>query len=119
MPKPSTPAGQVVVAVKRFQTATLNRDANAYCDQLTSAAKEDSISRGVVIGSQFDCPAAVEKAFTISGKDTFENVRQSRARLRPSDVRVKGRRATVTMPVSHHKFGLRKVAGEWLIDKLP
>jgi hypothetical protein len=107
---------QVVLTVRAFQDATLNRDPAGYCHALTSRARADAIGGLYAPGGGIHCKRAVRQAFELAGAGALAKVREARRGLRPRDVRLRGSHATVRLP-GGGTMELVKVGRLWLIDK--
>ncbi len=115
---PATPRGQVVEKVKALQGATLDRDAGAFCALLTRDLRRELTRKLRLLGAK-SCEDAAAKAFELIGADEVDQINESREELSTRDVRLAGRRATVTLPVLTRRVGLTRVRGDWYVSKLP
>ncbi len=112
------PRGQVVEKVKVLQTATLDRDAGAFCRLLTGALKRETTRKLALLGAK-NCEDAAAKAFELIGADEVDRIKESRDELGTEHVRLAGTRATVALPVVDRRVGLTRVRGDWYVSTLP
>ena len=110
-------AEQAAERMRAYESALLDGDGQAFCDLLTSEAKEKFLSRTATLVWR-ECPQSAEAAFNLLGPEEREQVERSRDALGPEDVEIRGPRARVTY-LSGQSQPLRKVAGEWYIDGVP
>ena len=106
----------VVEATRAYQGAFLEEDADAVCDNLAGTGKRQLIATAAALGGPVSCPESAKRVFDLAGEDDRQRIEQSRGALSPSDVRIRGGAATVTLPVSGRTLGLRKAGDEWLIS---
>lgn len=112
------PRGQVVQKVKVLQTATLDRDAGAFCRLLTADLRRETTRKLALLGAK-SCEDAAAKAFELIGADEVDRIKESRDELGTKHVRLAGGRATVRLPVVNRRVGLTRVRGDWYVSKLP
>ena len=106
----------VAEATRAYQDTVLDEDADAFCDRLTGSAKQEVIATTAALGGPVSCPESAKRVFDQAGEDDRQRIKQSRDALSPSAARVRGGAATVTLPESGRKLGLRKAGDEWLIS---
>ncbi len=115
----STPTNEraaVVEATRAYQDAALDEDGDAFCDHLTGRGKTELVATAAALGGPVSCSESAKRVFDLAGEDDRQRIKQSRDKLSPSDVRVRAGTATVTLPASRRKLGLRKAGDEWLIS---
>jgi hypothetical protein len=112
------PRESAAKTVNDFQGATVDEDGDAYCELLSTRAKEEALVAFAGIGGGFDCPKAAEKAFNVVGKDELNRIEEAQGATGPEDVTVRGDRARVNLP-SGNQIRLIRSEDEWLVDTLP
>ena len=113
---PSDEREAVVEATRAYQGTVLDADAEGLCARLTGAGKQELIATAAALGGPASCPESAQRVFDLAGEDDRQRIKQSADALSPSDVRVRAGAATVTLPESGRKLGLRKAGDEWLIS---
>lgn len=101
--------------VRDFASATLDKDAAAYCELLTGDAKRGIATELAALAGDVDCEKAAAKAFDLAGQDDLDRVRRTQHELTERDVRVTGNRATATLP-SGRRILLEKSGDRWLVS---
>ena len=113
---PSDERAAVVEATRAYQDTVLDEDADAFCDRLTGDGKQELVATAAALGGPVGCSESAKRVFDLAGEDDRQRIKQSRDALSPADARVRAGTATVTLPESGRKLGLRKVGDEWLIS---
>ncbi|MGI8594840.1 MAG: hypothetical protein ACR2ML_10830 [Solirubrobacteraceae bacterium] len=113
---PSDERTAVVDATRAYQDAFLEEDADAVCDHLSGRGKRELVVTAAALGGPVSCPDSAKRVFDLAGEDDRQRIKRSREQLKPGDVRLHGQQATVTLPASGRKLGLRKAGAKWLIS---
>jgi hypothetical protein len=106
----------VVDAVREYQGAFLDKDAEAICNSLTGRGKRVLIATVAPLGGPAGCTASARRIFDVVGEDELRRIEQTRRSIGPDDVRLRRRRATVRLRGTGRRLRLQRVGDQWLIS---
>lgn len=104
----------VLQVVKRYQTAALEDDGAAFCDQLAGDGKRELVATAAALGGPVGCKESAERILELAGRDELARIRKARRVLGEDDVKLDGRRAVVRFPSGTRLRMVRTDAG-WLV----
>ena len=109
------PRQAVVEAFGVHQSALLDEDAETYCGTLTADAEDEILATVAGLGRGISgCEKSAEAIFEFAGKRERRRVERAREEVTTADVRLRGRRAGITLP-SGRVLDMRQEDGEWLV----